>query len=83
MFGSEVSLSICSLTSLLNVPRDSFDKYVGDGWITIIGVIAGEIFKCLFVVPYTKKSSYQSANLCEPIMLVLYSVCNKFMIPIT
>lgn len=83
IFGSEIYMSISSVAFVLNVSRDGFDRYAGDGWHTIVGVTTEQIYKFLFVVPYSTKASYQSTNLSEPITPALHSICNKVLILLT
>uniref|UniRef100_A0A803N9L8 Uncharacterized protein n=1 Tax=Chenopodium quinoa TaxID=63459 RepID=A0A803N9L8_CHEQI len=78
----EVNVSVASLAGLLNIPRDGFDEYSGDGWPTLIGVSPDEVHDFVFGGKVPKKAgTFKTGSLKEPVMLVLHSLCNKMIIP--
>uniref|UniRef100_A0A803LKY7 Uncharacterized protein n=1 Tax=Chenopodium quinoa TaxID=63459 RepID=A0A803LKY7_CHEQI len=78
----EVHVSVASLAGLLNIPRDGFEEYSGDGWPTLIGVSPDEIHDFVFGGKVPKKGgTFKTGGLKEPVMLVLHSLCNKMFIP--
>ena len=80
--GVEVSMSVASLSVLLNVPRDGFDKFSGDGWPILIGITPDDIHDFVFGGKVPRKSgTFKTVNLKEPVMLVLHSICNKMLLP--
>ena len=47
--GVDVSMSVSSVSSMLGVPRDGFDKYLSDSWPMLVGVTPDEIMIFFFV----------------------------------